>query len=426
MLTKLLFKRKKTSSEANPVLDNGEPLYDVGSSHLYVGDGATDLNNLDYIGKVAERLGKQTVGSSQQPIYLESGAPAVCGRYAGGTHVRLNGIDKAGTLAVIFAPITGGDVGSVCVMGDGGVPVFAPVSDVQGIKVNASDITGTIPFNNLPTLYCGSAAVSQTPGHLYAGNVEISTSSSTSASPTFASVNGFTLTGSALGIKIERATTHTESISVRTNVNVEFGHNGYGTIVFKVTGSDTPTEYTLRSACTKDVKDNSSPIAFTGVGENLVTERSVYYALPSINGVHNYTSNSSIYAPINSGEEGQVLFAKGTYTPPAWEDGRVKTFEEIVTHDASNPVTEVITNTTLREGIYLCEVKLYGIASVLTSVVEVSNGNTFLKNQLIGTLGASLVSFIRIEPVNPDTDTTYKVLSGAEIEYVALYRLKTL
>jgi hypothetical protein len=72
--------------------------------------------------------------------------------------------------------------------------------------------------------------------------------------------------------------------------------------------------YTLGAACAKDVTDSSSASAI-GTGTSLVTERDVYYGLPSINGVHNYTSSTSIYAPADAGTSGQVLISNGSGAP---------------------------------------------------------------------------------------------------------------
>jgi hypothetical protein len=59
----------------------------------------------------------------------------------------------------------------------------------------------------------------------------------------------------------------------------------------------TSTSYTLLDACAKNVTDRTSATAISSSGENLVTERSIYYGLPTINGSHAYTSSTTIYAP---------------------------------------------------------------------------------------------------------------------------------
>lgn len=73
--------------------------------------------------------------------------------------------------------------------------------------------------------------------------------------------------------------------------------------------------YTLGAACAKGYTDSSSASAIS-TGASLVTERDVYYGLPTINGAHNYTSGTTIYAPTAAGTSGQIL--KSTAGTPEW------------------------------------------------------------------------------------------------------------
>lgn len=72
--------------------------------------------------------------------------------------------------------------------------------------------------------------------------------------------------------------------------------------------------YTLAAACAKTVTDSSSASAI-GTGTSLVTERDVYYGLPTINGAHAYTSGTNIYAPTSVGTNGYVLKSSGSGAP---------------------------------------------------------------------------------------------------------------
>ena len=54
--------------------------------------------------------------------------------------------------------------------------------------------------------------------------------------------------------------------------------------------------------------DNTQATALS-TNNYFITERSVYYSLPLINGLHNYTSNNGIFAPTTSGLQGQILIA---------------------------------------------------------------------------------------------------------------------
>ena len=72
--------------------------------------------------------------------------------------------------------------------------------------------------------------------------------------------------------------------------------------------------YTLAAACAKAVTDSTSASAI-GTGASLVTERDVYYGLPTINGSHTYNYSTNIYAPTAVGSSGQVLKSNGSGAP---------------------------------------------------------------------------------------------------------------
>lgn len=75
--------------------------------------------------------------------------------------------------------------------------------------------------------------------------------------------------------------------------------------------------YTLAAACAKDIADSTSASAIS-TGSNLVTERDVYYGLPTINNSHAYTSSTTIYAPTAGGTSGYLLKANGSTSTPTW------------------------------------------------------------------------------------------------------------
>ena len=63
-------------------------------------------------------------------------------------------------------------------------------------------------------------------------------------------------------------------------------------------------------------QDSSSASAISSSGTNLVTERDIYYGLPTINNSHAYTSSTAIYAPTAGGTSGYYLKGAGTTTAP--------------------------------------------------------------------------------------------------------------
>lgn len=70
----------------------------------------------------------------------------------------------------------------------------------------------------------------------------------------------------------------------------------------------------LKEAATYDVTNSVSASAI-GITNKLVTEQDVYYGLPSLNGNKDYTSNTSIYAPISAGVLGYILKSNGAGVP---------------------------------------------------------------------------------------------------------------
>lgn len=74
----------------------------------------------------------------------------------------------------------------------------------------------------------------------------------------------------------------------------------------------------IGAAMSKGVKDNTSATALSSSGTNLVTERAVYYGLPTINNAHNYNSSTTIYAPTTGGTSGYILKSSGGTSAPVW------------------------------------------------------------------------------------------------------------
>lgn len=64
--------------------------------------------------------------------------------------------------------------------------------------------------------------------------------------------------------------------------------------------------------------DSSSAGALSSSSTNFVTERDIYYGLPTINNAHNYTSGSNIFAPTTSGTQYQLLVSDGANKAPVW------------------------------------------------------------------------------------------------------------
>lgn len=97
-------------------------------------DSATNASTATYStnAEVASKLGISTVGSGTQPIYLNAGIATTCTKYAGGTKVTLNGSDKGGTDATIYAPTSGGTAGYILKSaGTASAPVWEALETVD-------------------------------------------------------------------------------------------------------------------------------------------------------------------------------------------------------------------------------------------------------------------------------------------------------
>lgn len=96
-----------------------------------------------------------------------------------------------------------------------------------------------------------------------------------------------------------------------------FGTNGY---VIKSNGASVYWA-ALGGASGYNVTDATAARAI-GTGTNLVTERAVYYGLPTINNAHNYTSSTTIYAPTTGGTANYILWGNGATATPIWKAPR--------------------------------------------------------------------------------------------------------
>lgn len=66
-----------------------------------------------------------------------------------------------------------------------------------------------------------------------------------------------------------------------------------------------------------EVTDNIEPSPVSDEDPNIVTARTVYNTLPNINDSHGYTSETTLYAPITKGNNGNILQSDGT-SEPKW------------------------------------------------------------------------------------------------------------
>ena len=163
--------------------------------------------------------------------------------------------------------------------------------DDTSSKIFLVGMTAQTTSNGNSRTYTQDTAYVGTDGHLYSNSVQVVNLSGSQAL-TNKTYNGLTLTKQTTGFTIAGGTT-SKTLTVNES-------------------------YTLGAACAKGYTDSSSASAIS-TGTSLVTERDVYYGLPSINGTHSYQSNWTIYAPTEEGTQGQVLIYR-TNKIPGWVD----------------------------------------------------------------------------------------------------------
>lgn len=106
---------------------------------------------------------------------------------------------------------------------------------------------------------------------------------------------------------LQQSTDGTVTVARETLGVLPVAHGGTGVSSFnadEVIISANPNGSTLIS---RPYSDSFEAEALSSVSTNFVTERDVYYGLPTINGNHIYTSETSIYAPSSAGGLGQIL-----------------------------------------------------------------------------------------------------------------------
>lgn len=134
-----------------------------------VGTFSGNLSGNATTATTATKLGTDTKGSSTKPIYLSSGAPTECSKYAGGTKVTLNGSSKGSSTASFYAPIAGGTSGYILKSNGSDAPTWLqtlPVAnggtgvtsaaDAPWVQKSGDTMTGNLTYKD-PTIDASKA-----------------------------------------------------------------------------------------------------------------------------------------------------------------------------------------------------------------------------------------------------------------------------
>ena len=116
---------------------------------------------------------------------------------------------------------------------------------------------------------------------------------------------------------ISQNTDRTISVTKASIGILPIAYGGTGVSSFnanEVIISSTPSENETMTLISKPYKvgDSNNYSAILSSSQSFVTEDYIYYGLPTINGIHNYTSNTTLFAPITSGTNHALLISNGS------------------------------------------------------------------------------------------------------------------
>lgn len=118
---------------------------------------------------------------------------------------------------------------------------------------------------------------------------------------------------------ISQATDGTITVN-KTHINIlPITYGGTGINSFnknQVIISNNPnSENHATSLTSRAYSDSESANALSSLSDNFITERYVYYGLPTINNIHNYDSTTTLFAPITAGNTTSLLVSSGAGAP---------------------------------------------------------------------------------------------------------------
>ena len=292
-----------------------------------------------------------SLGNSETSVYFNSNGQAVEGSlHAGGTKVTLNGSNKGSSSAEFYAPTTAGTSEQILKSNGSGAPAWVNqnaiaagsatyTSNVRVTTTNPTESTTYSPVwvTNNPAANT-NYVLQANDGFKYYTKEGTTTDLGYGTLVLGNNVNSGTA-GNKFGVirlyseKDGHATLRAKSTQTSVNTKAYLPDadiafltyitdltavgNSKKPVYVDATGKITVCDYTLGTVSQKDYTDSTSASAI-GTGTSIPTERDIYYGLPTINNVHNYTSSTTIYAPIAGGTSGYILKANGATSTPTW------------------------------------------------------------------------------------------------------------
>ena len=159
------FAKKATNADTATYATNAGTATFANSADLAAKATNADTATYAKSAGTASKLGTTTVGSATQPIYLNAGSATTCTTYAGGTKLTVNGSNKGGSSAAIYAPTTGGTSGYILKSAGTAAPVWAELDAYTKAEVDTALSNKSASTHNHDTKYdakgASTAALSQ-------------------------------------------------------------------------------------------------------------------------------------------------------------------------------------------------------------------------------------------------------------------------
>ena len=253
---------------------------------------------------------------------------------------------------------------------NGAYPIILAYSTGTTEVTNTVNKTSTLTYNpNTSELSINSVKIKQaTTGFTIAGGSSTSKTLTISESYTLGAACEKAVTDSTSASAISTGT------SLPTERDIYYGlptiNNSHSytssTTIYAPTAGGTSGYYLkgagTTTAPTWQAPSDSSSASAISTGTSLVTERDVYYGLPSINGVHTYTSSTSIYAPTSAGTSGYILQSNGSGAP-SWVSAQLT---DTVTTVTASGTGNVVTGMTASNGAIT-----YTMGTVSTTAAQI-------------------------------------------------------